>query len=108
MKKILYLMIMIAASLPCFGMEVTRMTVEMCDSPLAVAAENPRFGWQLAGANGAMQSAYEIEILTSDGKKQRKVWTSGKVVSGKSQACGLHRPEAHADAALSVACEGVG
>lgn len=85
MKKILYLMIMIAASLPCFGMEVTRMTVEMCDSPLAVAAENPRFGWQLAGDNGAMQSAYEIEILTTDGKKQRKVWTSGKVVSGKSQ-----------------------
>lgn len=73
MKKILYLMIMIAASLPCFGMEVTRMTVEMADNPIAVDTETPRFGWQLAGGNGAMQSAYEIEVFTPDGKKERKV-----------------------------------
>lgn len=44
MKKILYLMIMIAASLPCFGMEVTRMTVEMTDNPIAVDTETPQIG----------------------------------------------------------------
>lgn len=93
MKKILYLMIMIAASLPCFGMEVTRMTVEMADNPIAVDTETPRFGWQLAGGNGAMQSAYEIEVFTPDGKKERKVWNSGKVVSGKSQLVSYAGPE---------------
>ena len=40
----------------------------------------------MAGEEGAMQSAYSIEVYTQalDGKKQ-KVWESGKVASTQSQ-----------------------
>ncbi len=85
MRHILYLIIMLAASLSSRAMEVTRMTVEMTDTPLAVDAETPRFGWQLEGANGDMQSAYQIEVFATDGRKERRVWNSGKVISAESQ-----------------------
>lgn len=86
MKKLL-LLIIVVVTLPFhfWGMEVTRMTCEMQDSPLAIPATHPRFGWQLSGENGAMQSAYEIEVFATTGGKERKIWNSGKVKSSKSQ-----------------------
>lgn len=67
------------------AMEVTRMTAEMTESPLALEVAAPRFGWQLSGHDGAMQSAYQIEVFTTSGKKENMVWNSGKVTSDKSQ-----------------------
>lgn len=67
------------------AMEVTRMTAEMTESPLALEVAAPRFGWQLSGHDGAMQSAYQIEVFTTSGKKENMVWNSGKVTSDRSQ-----------------------
>ena len=68
------------------AIDVTRLTCEMSDKPLALAERIPHFGWQMASEEGAMQSAYSIEVYTQalDGKKQM-VWESGKVASTQSQ-----------------------
>ncbi|MDE5915833.1 MAG: hypothetical protein K2G71_04580, partial [Duncaniella sp.] len=60
MKRILYIAILLLASLPIRAIEVGRMTCEMTDRPLAVDTDTPRFGWQLKGDNGTMQSAYQL------------------------------------------------
>ena len=85
-KRLAHLIVFVVAlSFHSFGMKVTRQTCEMSDSPLAVSTVAPRFGWQLSGGEGAMQSAYEIELFLADGGKKRKVWSSGKVRSTRSQ-----------------------
>lgn len=61
------------------------MTCEMAETPLALPTDRPRFGWQLSGENGAMQSAYQIEVFDGGNEKSSLVWDSGKVTSGKSQ-----------------------
>lgn len=48
------------------AIEVTKTTCEMTLNPLALATQQPRFGWQMQGENGCMQSAYEIEVYTLD------------------------------------------
>lgn len=85
MRQILYIALLVLASLSCRAIEVTRMTCEMSDSPLAIQTEIPRFGWQLTGENGAMQSAYQIEVFAKKGNKEQLVWNSQKVLSSKSQ-----------------------
>lgn len=85
MKRILYIAILLFAVLPCRSMNVTRMTCEMIESPLALPTSTPRFGWQLAGDNGAMQSAYQIKVYALDGNKERLVWNTNKVLSSQSQ-----------------------
>ncbi|MDE5826127.1 MAG: hypothetical protein K2H57_00990, partial [Duncaniella sp.] len=85
MRQILYVALLVLASLSCRALEVTRMTCEMSDSPLAIQTEIPRFGWQLTGENGAMQSAYQIEVFAKKGNKEQLVWNSQKVLSSKSQ-----------------------
>ncbi|WP_289752946.1 alpha-L-rhamnosidase [uncultured Duncaniella sp.] len=92
MKRILYMAILLLASLPLRAIEVGRMTCEMTDTPLAVDTDTPRFGWQLKGDNGTMQSAYQIELFTRDGKKTSKVWNSGKVKSSQSQLVAYSGP----------------
>ena len=62
MRQILYITLLFLASLQVSALDVTRMTCEMTESPLAIDTETPRFGWQLSGANGDMQSAYQIEV----------------------------------------------
>lgn len=85
MKQIIYLILLCLSPLCARAIEVTRMTCEMSESPLAVETDTPRFGWQLAGDNGAMQTAYCIEVVTRQGKKTSTVWNSGKVDSSQSQ-----------------------
>ncbi len=83
-----------------FAIEVTKTTVEMRETPLALDITTPRFGWQMAGDNGCMQSAYEIEVYTYKAgvpvvtmKKGKEkvvstkdiVWNSGKRTCGESQ-----------------------
>ena len=67
------------------AIDVTRMTCEMTENPLALSVQKPRFGWQMDGGQGVMQSAYAIEVYTvADGKKI-PLWKSGKVLSEQSQ-----------------------
>ena len=68
------------------GIEVTKMTCELSEAPLTIDTEHPRFGWQLQSkVNGTRQSAYAIELYNVDNGKNELVWTSGKIVSNKSQ-----------------------
>lgn len=65
------------------AMTVGRMTCELSQSPLAVETAAPRFGWQLAGADGDMQTAYQLEVAQRSG--DAAVWISGRVESDRSQ-----------------------
>lgn len=85
MKKLFLIIAVMLGPFMARGMEVTRMTTEMADNPLALEAVSPRFGWQLKGNDGDMQSAYQVEVFTRDGKKEKIVWNSGRVVSDRSQ-----------------------
>lgn len=93
LRKLLLTIAMMAVSLTGLALEVTRMTVEMTENTLALDTDTPRFGWRLDGSNGAMQSAYEIEVFALDGKKERKIWSSGKTASHKSQLVSYAGPE---------------
>lgn len=93
MKRFLILLCSVAFAVASHALEVTRMTVEMSENPLALEVSAPRFGWQLTGAAGAEQSAYRIELFRDDGKKQRRVWDSGRVRSSQSQLVRYHGPE---------------
>lgn len=68
MKRFLILLCSVAFAVASHALEVTRMTVEMSENPLALEVSAPRFGWQLTGAAGAEQSAYRIELFRNDGK----------------------------------------
>ncbi len=67
------------------AIEVTRTTCEMTENPLALATKQPRFGWQMQGENGTMQSAYEIEVYTLTNGEKSVCWNSGKTISTQSQ-----------------------
>lgn len=67
------------------GINVTKSTCEMIQNPLALVTRHPRFGWQLQGENGCMQSAYEIEVYTLEKGIKTLRWESGKEVSSQSQ-----------------------
>lgn len=67
------------------GINVTKTTCEMTQTPLALVTGQPRFGWQLQGENGCMQSAYKIEVYTIDKGVKTLCWESGKKASSKSQ-----------------------
>lgn len=64
-----------------FAMEITNLTCEFQQNPLAINTLQPRFGWQFSSAeNGTMQTAYELEI-----KGENFKWCSGKTTSNNSQ-----------------------
>ena len=67
------------------AIEVTRVTCELTTSPLALDTTTPRFGWQMEGEQGCMQSAYEIEVYTLQGGEKQYLWQSGKQHSTQSQ-----------------------
>ena len=50
-RKLLLTIAMMAVSLTGLALEVTRMTVEMTETPLALDTDTPRFGWRLDGSN---------------------------------------------------------
>lgn len=89
MKKFLqtnWLYILFGAILGAVGMyPAIRVTATTCDyqaSPLLIEEATPRFGWELDGRKGTMQSAYAIEVEDETGAL---VWESGKVESDQSQ-----------------------
>ena len=89
MKKFLqtnWLYILFGAILGAVGMypaiRITATTCEYLADPLLIEENSPRFGWELKGRKGTMQSAYAIEVEDETGSL---VWESGKVLSDKSQ-----------------------
>lgn len=89
MKKFLqtnWLYILFGAILGAVGMypaiRITATTCEYQADPLLIEENSPRFGWELKGRKGTMQSAYAIEVEDESGAL---VWQSGKVESDESQ-----------------------
>lgn len=81
MKKYLLILFCLVISLSIHAFEITKLTCEMADAPMAVSTLLPRFGWQMKSSeNGTMQTAYELEI-----KGENFEWQSGKIISNKSQ-----------------------
>ncbi len=84
-RRILLYLCLLCAFVSSQALEITRLTCEMTADPLAVPTSTPRFGWQMRGADGTLQSAYQVEVFTRDGKRRSMVWDSGKVTSSASQ-----------------------
>lgn len=89
MKKFLrknWLYILYGAVLGVIGfypaIRITATTCEYQADPLLIEENSPRFGWELKGRKGTMQSAYAIEVEDETGTL---VWQSGKVESDESQ-----------------------
>lgn len=81
MKRLFLATIILCLSIASYAIEITKLTCEFQQNPLAINTLQPRFGWQMKSAeNGAMQSAYELEM-----KAQNFEWKSGKITSDKSQ-----------------------
>jgi hypothetical protein len=86
MKKYFFLLFILCFSIASYAIEITKLTCENANSPLAVDTQHPRFGWQMKSAeNGAMQTAYEIEIVSEITGVRQEIWSSGKVESKQSQ-----------------------
>lgn len=85
-KKIAFIgMCLWLAATSLQAIDVTHTSCELMAEPLALDTRSPRFGWQLAGEAGTMQSAYAIEVYTWKNGRKHLVWDSGKVSSSQSQ-----------------------
>lgn len=73
-----------AVAVCCFrpALRVNTLTCNYQTAPLLIKEASPRFGWQLEGQQGTMQSAYALEVTDDKGEL---VWQSGKVSSAASQ-----------------------
>src|SRR5688572_27452096 len=72
-----------------YSIEIPKLTCELMENPLGIAAVKPRLGWQLHSTkHGDKQIAYEI-IVSSDAAKAARgegdVWNSSKTASENSQ-----------------------
>lgn len=89
MKKKISIIVSLILALSLFqikAMEVVSLTCEMSDSPIAISTSKPRLGWQIvSNKNGVRQTAYNVELYEITNGKVKKVWSSGKVISDKSQ-----------------------
>jgi len=80
-RGLLFLLSFLFIPVFSYSIEITKLTCEFQQNPVAVNTLQPRFGWQMKSAeNGTVQSAYEMEIIGENFN-----WNSGKVISSKSQ-----------------------
>ena len=67
---------------------ITDMTVELLENPIGVAAEQPRFSWQIASETpDLMQTAYRIKVAADAAgldQETNLIWDSGVVGSDQS------------------------
>lgn len=85
-KNHISLLVFLCFSLALQAIEVTKLSCEMVNSPLAISNSQPRFGWQMkSNQQGSMQSAYEIEIHSVKNGIRQTVWNKGKIESTQSQ-----------------------
>ncbi|HEY6914026.1 MAG TPA: hypothetical protein VI413_05060, partial [Paludibacter sp.] len=86
MKKFFFIALLLCISIASNAIEITKLTCEFQQNPLAVNTLQPRFGWQMKSAeNGAAQSAYEIELRILYSPTENYIWETGVVLSSKSQ-----------------------
>lgn len=86
MKRLFLATIVLCLSIASYAIEITKLTCEFQQNPLAVNTLQPRFGWQMKSAeNGSMQSAYEIELRIMYEPTEDYIWETGVVLSSKSQ-----------------------
>jgi alpha-L-rhamnosidase len=86
------LLIVAAAHLPAQSptavLGPAELRVDNLPTPLGIDDPAPKFSWQLRDpARGAKQTAYEIDVATSEEilrANKSDVWTTGKVVSAQS------------------------
>ena len=82
MKKLVVVILFLYISISSFAIDISRLTVEMKESPLALDVPNPRFGWVLVSdIQENLQTAYQVLVKDGD----TKLWDSGKVKSSDSQ-----------------------
>ena len=86
MKTYIFLFCFLGLSMASKAIEITKLTCEFQQNPLAINTLQPRFGWQMKSAeNGTMQSAYEIELRILYRSTEDYIWETGVVLSSKSQ-----------------------
>lgn len=86
MKTHIFIFCFLCLSMTSKAIEVTKLTCEMADSPLAISVRQPHFGWQMKSSEqGSMQTAYEIELVSVKNGIRQTVWNSNKVRSTRSQ-----------------------
>lgn len=85
LKRTIFAGLLGAFLLQAQAIEVSKTTCEYRVSPLDLTTATPRFGWQMKGDNGAMQSAYAIEVYTMRQGTKQLVWESGKQTGRRSQ-----------------------
>lgn len=86
MKIIVSLFLSFFLIFPLQAIEIVKTTCEMQVCPLALDTAQPRFGWQLQdNRQGAMQTAYQIEVYSLNNGKKKLAWDSGKTASSQSQ-----------------------
>lgn len=68
--------------------EVVQLVCEYHMNPLGIDVQKPRLSWQIRSAGeNLLQTAYEIRVADSPAhlfRKNKQIWTSGKVESAKS------------------------
>ncbi len=93
MRKIPFLLIVIALSLSCATeqsppLQVTNLKCEYLQNPLGLDMPHPRLSWQLAGeGRNRMQSAYQIMAASSKKMIEQDsadLWNTGKVDQDQS------------------------
>lgn len=85
----------VAASRHTDRVAVGALEANSAADPIGIPLTAPRLSWQLASASrGAMQSAYQVRVATSERKLSRPdVWDSGKVASDASVDVPFGGPE---------------
>lgn len=86
-----WLSIVLISTIPFFATaktQVTNLVTEYLVNPIGIDIEKPRFSWQiLSEEQNVKQAAYEIRVADSPenlNKKNRLIWTSGKVTGDES------------------------
>ena len=78
MKRLFLATIVLCLSIASYAIEITKLTCEFQQDPLAINTLQPRFGWQMKSAeNGSLQSAYEIELRILYEPTEDYIWETG-------------------------------
>ncbi|HSO86910.1 MAG TPA: alpha-L-rhamnosidase N-terminal domain-containing protein, partial [Draconibacterium sp.] len=98
--KKLFLIVFFISTIPFFAFaktQVVNLVTEYLVNPIGIDVQKPRLSWQiLSDEQNIMQSAYEIRVTDSPEnltKKNRLIWTSGKVTGDNSVNVEYEGPE---------------
>lgn len=87
-KGVLILLITIFYSFTINAKDISfqNLTCDYKSNPILVSTTTPDFGWQIqSGKSGIKQTAYAIEIYSTENGKEKRIWKSGKIKSNLSQ-----------------------